>query len=131
MSKSKKPEFTDLLESFFTKETSKVRTKHTAGPWVVAKNKDLYPDSKGAGLIVYKDKGVTEWKEHRVHSMTHICYIPDNPRGQFYQNAAVISAAPEMLAALEEFLECGPNAGHNQELIAQVKAAIAKARGES
>lgn len=42
-------------------------------------------------------------------------------------NAALIAAAPELLEALQEFIECGPNAGHNQDLIVMAQAAITKA----
>ena len=42
----------------------------------------------------------------------------------------LISAAPELLACVEDFLECGPNAGHNQELLIKCRAAVAKAKGE-
>lgn len=44
-------------------------------------------------------------------------------------NARLIASAPELLAALEEFIACGPNAGDNDALIKQCKAAINKAKG--
>lgn len=47
-----------------------------------------------------------------------------------HPNCFLVSAAPDLLAALQEFIECGPNAGHNQDLIKQAKAAIAKANGK-
>lgn len=44
-------------------------------------------------------------------------------------NAALIAAAPAMYEALTELLLCGENAGHNQDLLAQVKEALRLAEG--
>jgi hypothetical protein len=40
-----------------------------------------------------------------------------------------MAASPELFHIVTEFLECGDNAGHNEELKALARAAIAKARG--
>jgi len=41
------------------------------------------------------------------------------------------NSANDLLAALEEFLACGQNAGSNAALQSQASAAIASARGQS
>lgn len=55
--------------------------------------------------------------------------VPAKYQPEVLSRAHLFAAAPELLEALEEFIICGPNAGHNQDLIEQVKSAIAKARG--
>jgi spore coat polysaccharide biosynthesis protein SpsF (cytidylyltransferase family) len=45
-------------------------------------------------------------------------------------DARLFAAAPAMYEALVEFLQCGPNAGHNQDLITMVQTAIAQAEGQ-
>jgi len=45
-------------------------------------------------------------------------------------DARLFAAAPAMYEALVEFLQCGPNAGHNQDLIVMVRAALAQAEGK-
>lgn len=49
--------------------------------------------------------------------------------GQKQNVGPLFAAAPELLEALEEFLACGPNAGHNQDLIDQAKKSVSKAKG--
>lgn len=65
------------------------------------------------------------------------CYDVINKHGSVvagalysFKDASLVAAAPNMLEALIEFIECGPNAGHNQELIEQCLSAIAKATGK-
>ena len=79
------------------------------------------------------------WTCHPNFSTSHVYHVYDGNECFFAAddidcetqkaNAALIEAAPELLAALVEFLECGQNAGHNEELKASARAAIAKARG--
>ena len=80
-------------------------TPHTKGPWTLSEHKSFVQKHRGDRQIetiaeVYADA-----------------------------NASLIAAAPDMLEALEEFIQCGPNAGHNLDLRKQVLEAIAKARG--
>lgn len=79
-------------------------TKHTPGPWVV----HTFTISGKEKLEVLDATG------------TNACV---------QANAHLIAAAPAMYAALVEFLQCGPNAGHNQDLIVMVRAALAQAEG--
>jgi len=44
-------------------------------------------------------------------------------------SARLIAAAPELLEACREFLECGQNAGHNIYLLVRIKNAVTKAEG--
>ena len=86
--------------------------RHTCAVWTVQGNSD---DEDFSGYMI---AGPGE------------CYIAEisNLDGQANEaDAALIAAAPELLEALQEFIECGPNAGHNQDLIVMAQAAIAKA----
>lgn len=89
-----------------------MKSNHTPGPW--------------AASIASKDQPIHIYQRSSGDVLAHI--LPYNT--VFSEaNAHLIAAAPEMLEALEEFLLCGPNVGHNQDFIALVKAAIAKAKG--
>ncbi|MFQ5788057.1 MAG: hypothetical protein ACE5H1_08755 [Thermodesulfobacteriota bacterium] len=61
---------------------------------------------------------------------TFIAYIPDNPRGQYKRNAALLAAAPEMLAVLEKIK---PLIDHQTFGIGMKKLdnVIKKAKGEA
>jgi len=89
-------------------------TKHTQGPWTA-----LYrPAMNLAGVHI---RATDKYLE--------VSYCNSSETETPEADARLMSAAPEMLEALEEFLLCGQNAGHNQRLIEQVKNAIAKAKG--
>lgn len=91
-----------------------IKTKHTTGPWRVGDN----------GATVFGPK--TSETLRTIATLTKVPMVLNETKA----NARLIAAAPEMLEALEEFLLCGPNAGHNQDLLEQVKNTIKKARGE-
>ena len=95
-------------------------SKHTPGPWTVFKGtrNDVHlPQAQRSASFCgcLDEKG---WPVAEVHT------------GNIHANARLIAAAPEMLEALIEFIECGSNAGHNADLVARVTAVIKKARGE-
>lgn len=92
---------------------SNTKSKHTPGPWTIGDflqtgNMDIRSPDKEVCLLRYRKSKTND---------------------EVYANAALIAAAPDLLSALEEFIACGPNAGHNSELIGMVKQAIAKAKG--
>ena len=95
-----------LIESDLT-ESEKTMKKRTPGPWIY--------DHTGTSF----DVGVVDG----------IVMLPVAQKIHSEADARLIAAAPDLLAALEEFIECGPNAGHNRELVAQVKMALKKAKG--
>ena len=90
-------------------------TKHTPGPWkayTAAKNQKEYQ--------VY-----TDTSGHIACGVEHVAWTNTEA------NARLISAAPEMLVALEaalNWLEC---TGVDNGINLKIHAAIAKARGES
>lgn len=83
-------------------------TKHTPAPWNCEPSK-----TSDLSYHVFDDNGD---------------YLTDGDL-QHEANARLIAAAPELLACLEDFLECGPNAGHNQQLLINCRAVVEKARG--
>jgi hypothetical protein len=93
---------------FIREETNKMTNKHTQGTWI------LDTSELDGGII---------------HNGVTIAQVPIDALA-WKANAHLIAAAPELLEALEEFLLCGENAGHNDDLKAQARAAIAKAKGE-
>jgi len=84
-----------------------VKQSHTPGPWIVDFDRRYFVNAGSSPIA---------------EMFTDI---------NMEANARLIAAAPELLEACKEFIECGPNAGNNQDLIAQIKKAIAKADGES
>lgn len=91
--------------------------KHTSGPWIAV-----------GGLVEVENDNIPD-----------ICTCNPHDFGQAHlkrnvlevlSNARLIAAAPDLLNALQEFIDCGANAGNNAALIAQCRAAIAKATGE-
>ena len=89
-------------------------TKHTPGPWIavgyqVEVERDDVPDICSCDPENI-DQEHLNWDEKTVMA-----------------NARLIAAAPDLLEALREFLECGVNAGSNEELKQKCRAAIAKA----
>jgi len=89
--------------------------KHTKGPWDV--------------VVRSTEKGISGYVG--ANNSTEVLATVECPNEQGMSNAQLIAAAPEMLEALEEFLRCGPNAGHNRDLLELIESVIKKARGES
>jgi hypothetical protein len=90
--------------------------KHTSGPWKYIKANPS--PTTGEHLIAGARPG-------------YLAEVRDCGSGDVAANAHLIAAAPDLLAALQEFIDCGANAGNNAALIAQCRAAIAKATGET
>jgi hypothetical protein len=91
-------------------------SKHTPASWIVRDvfienfpNKYMITENKWGGKTI-ADCGITVSQES-------------------IANARLMAASPELFHIVTEFLECGDNAGHNEELKALARAAIAKARG--
>jgi hypothetical protein len=99
--------------------------KHTPGPWQIRDTR-----SQAGHSLKIIERAVPA--KDGINTLIAFALLPDRCPSAFawQANANLIAAAPELLEALEEFVECGPNAGHNQDLVVQVKKAIAKARGE-
>lgn len=93
--------------------------KHTEGPWHVYQG----PEDKPELTVNYEDKSGQIIEVADCNSY----YVPPKEREA---NAKLIASAPDLLACVKEFLECGDNAGHNQDLINMARAAISKAGGE-
>ena len=93
-------------------------TKHTPGPWEIKANDKLYTG------------GAYEIEEPFRH-------IPDNELDNdvywevILDNASLIAAAPDLLAACEEWLRVESEGGNLYMLYDQIKAAINKAGGKS
>lgn len=111
--------------------------KHTPGPWIAKSQREVWPDSPSAGVVILKERGTVGWKDQRLTSQTHVCYIPDNPRAQFNANAALIAAAPDLLKALEglsTLIYCAIDRRNltteAKKWIKDAEKAIAKARNE-
>jgi hypothetical protein len=84
------------------------KTKATPGPWLVEGSSTAHIVSR------HTPKG------RKVASLlvsTH----------EDSANAHLIAAAPCLARLLVEVLECGPNVGHNQELLSEIKNALKKA----
>jgi len=102
----------------------KENVKHTPGPWKV---KDELPD--GDIYIL---------PESRVDGNS-ICRMDDDAPEQMLANAALIAAAPDLLAACEGMIDlcktlllkdCGFYSPDNNGYIQTARWAIAKAKGE-
>jgi hypothetical protein len=88
---------------------------HTKGPWIWSKDYLMQGDGDNYSTIG--------------PSRVLLQLSADSKLSE--DNARLITAAPELLEACKEFLECGPNAGSNLELVKLMKQVIAKAEGES
>jgi len=93
--------------------------KFTPGPWEVF-NGDCCTnpgiEAEGQSIVVYGSRDD--------------CGIHGKDIAEIEANAALISAAPELLQALEELANCGAEAwGEDRPCVADARAAIAKARG--
>lgn len=99
--------------------------QYTPGPWEVE-----------AGKVVAPEQPKRVWGENKQYSGNFIVCQPhlyvSSDRAAQEANAQLISAAPDLLDALERLVhmaECNTTPGPNT--LAQARAAIAKARGEA
>lgn len=74
--------------------------KHTPGPWLIKRAREIFPDSKSAGFLIIKQRPSIEWKGKVTECQTIVAMIPDNPRSQVAGNCKLLAAAPELAAAL-------------------------------
>ena len=98
--------------------TTTQTAKHTPGPWKQNGNTVWEDGTKDRGHIAVC----------RLRVGTHV------PEFQNEANARLIAAAPDLLAVLEKVLaayEAAREPGHGTILIAEARAAIAKARGQA
>jgi hypothetical protein len=108
-----------------------MNSKGTPGPWVVEIHKTEYPD-----IFRYNVMAPKGWREDTgKYSKCSVATGLDCPH-----DAALIAAAPDMLAALKAMVAERPTkeppaeagiAHRNWELFEQARAAIAKAEGRS
>lgn len=93
--------------------------KHTPGPWHIRK---------------IERSGIVGFTVDTKDSEIEICEIYPKPQSQVavkQANARLISAAPDLLVALENLLSARPYEESMVPAINEARAAIAKARGES
>jgi len=94
------------------------KTKHTAGPWEIRELEHINICGKLPG------QGQQAIGRLQVATVTRL-------RGQEKANAALIAAAPELLALCKETLEAVDLDGNNRKGLRQaLQAAIAKAEGK-
>lgn len=93
-------------------------------PWHVVTGPHV-ADSDGRSLAMIQNGGYEPRPDDR-----HRLQRWGRSDAELKEIANIIAAAPEMLQALDEFLRCGPNAGHNRDLLSMVETVVAKARGE-
>lgn len=91
-------------------------TQHTPGPWTWVKHGSYYSLENNGGFEVVSDGSACGEYGGWMDS-------PSEP------NARLISAAPDLLASLEEVLAYCVEHGHDWMCMAQARAAIAKATG--
>lgn len=96
------------------------KPSHTPGPWVAIQTNLVTTErawqSQGLGELKYAFQATVS-----LHG----------GEGQAKANATLIAAAPCLASFVAEFLECGPNAGHNQELIAEARRLMDVIRGDT
>lgn len=94
--------------------------KHTAGPWQIVRVENVYDDDGGSALFIDDARCGEEYYIAEVHR-----YGKERDA-----NAALISAAPDLLEALKlaDHLFSGANMNH-AAVKRKVEAAIAKATG--
>jgi hypothetical protein len=92
-----------------------MKTKFTPGPWNNTPMQDKIWDSEGQIMIARI--GDLPWIDGKSDWMTE------------QANARLISAAPELLAALEALVECPDYRGISTHEMSHAREAIAKAKG--
>jgi hypothetical protein len=100
--------------------------KHTPGPWLMAAPKDY--DSDGIGVMAKNKYGVHYY-------VARAGYMGSADPDYAEANARLISAAPDLLAALQNILDYErdsiPDAGtYGREVYDAARAVISKATGE-
>jgi hypothetical protein len=102
-------------------------TKHTPGPWGIDADRGFTPSGyEREPQIVTYASGTGSDEIAKVDPARHTI-----ARAESLANARLLAAAPELLAACEEFVrkvDCGE--ARSKRSYTQMKAAIAKARGE-
>ena len=95
-------------------------SKHTPGPWTVQR------DFRGYGTFQIVEAG------ERERSLLMCGDAAGVPRGEMQANARLIAAAPDLLESAESILLMLDGTDHSTKIdrMAQLRAAIAKARGE-
>lgn len=106
------------------------RTQPTPGPWMIQRNADKTPRLDCDRRLTIIDRRSFFIATVHADADEH----EEVDREEQLANAALIVRAvnthAQLLEALKEFLLCGANAGHNQDLIQQARAAIAQAEGK-
>lgn len=93
-------------------------TKHTPGPWSVSKSKHMGGEHVVATLAEDRDDRAL------------VVHAPHGNADQDDANAYLIAAAPELLAALQRYVNCDKARDVSGDTPArQARAAIAKATG--
>lgn len=102
-------------------------TKHTPGPWVVHEGDEI--DIRSANPADLAQAPIYYCIAENIGGHVHGENFDDY--SEVEANARLIAAAPELLEALESFpgFLCGTESG--DAWIDQMRAAIAKARGEA
>lgn len=102
-------------------------TKHTPGPWVVHEGDEI--DIRSANPADLAQAPIYYCIAENIGGHVHGENFDDY--SEVEANARLIAAAPELLEALESFpgFLCGTESG--DAWIEQMRAAIAKARGEA
>jgi hypothetical protein len=93
---------------------------HTPGPWKVVSSNQIGRAS--AEFYIWSAQG-----DQRSPAVAHVKHSTKRPT---QANARLIAAAPEMLAALENALSDAEKGGFCSQTFDDVRAAIAKARGQ-
>lgn len=101
-----------------------MKTKYTPGPWSVVKH---VHDADGAAYESFSIIEAGHEKNWESWTLAGLCHTTQDEA-----NARLIAAAPELLEVLENCLgNINPERGFADELEEEIRAAIAKARGES
>jgi hypothetical protein len=108
-------------------------TKHTPGPWEV----EFDDSDHSEGHIIRMGEAIDSPGYHKTHhriQYDHMLYPGDKGFGEAHANARLISAAPDMLAALrameEAFVVDREKFTESQAAaVLQMDAAVAKATG--
>ena len=113
-----------------------MNNKHTPGPWTAheyARNSLGYKNGKA--FFITSDSGTPAFQvvksekfDHRAGKTGH--FWDPSAKAKDRANAALIAAAPDLLAALEKMLYFHADSNVGMPEIAEARAAIAKAKGE-